>query len=133
MLYSRDEEFLRATWRGIKALAPLLFMTFVMPFAFAFVFYFLNRINTQIGNPLFEPNHLIFIPIAILCWFMASTGIIATVHQIKNRMKMYDEHANKEWTEKDLDEWCYCGLSKDGKFIQHKRLIHKNDPKFFIQ
>jgi hypothetical protein len=69
----------------------------------------------------------------VLSWLMISLAIISSMQYIKDGLKRYDEAASEEYTEKDLNEWCYCGLSKDGKFVQHKILIHKNDPKFFIQ
>lgn len=131
MLRSRKEELLYATWYGIKNLVvrsiAMLIIAIVMPFSFVLMLSLIRHMNAITLTPVFFPNSIILLFPAILCCLMSSMGIISTICHIKDRMDTYDTHANKEWSEKDLDQWCYCDL-----MTQYKISMHKNDPKFFI-
>lgn len=133
MIRTRGEEKLRLIRKVIKMLIPSIGIAVVLPFGYIIMIHIFNSIDIfrDIGFALMASN---VIPILwIISWLMISFAIISSVCFYKQGLAYYDEAANKDHTEKDLDEWCYCGLLKDNKFIQHKRLMHKNDPKFFIQ
>jgi hypothetical protein len=133
MIRTRFEEKLRLIWRSFKMLASCTLVAITVPLLFTFMIHVFNSIDIfrDIGFSFAKSG---VIPLLwITSGLMISFAIISSVHFYKQGLAHYDEAANKEYTDKDLNEWCYCGLSKNGEFVQHKRLIHKNDPKFFIQ
>lgn len=124
MRLSKEEEFTRLCLESIKSASLLIIFTVMMliigKISFDFIYLLGAKLNFVFATP--------YILLGILAWLNISTAIIVSVIQIKSGLKRYDEYTNKDWTDKDMDRWCYCSLRS-----QHKLITHKNDPKFFIQ
>jgi hypothetical protein len=92
-----------------------------------------NEVTTIIGSKFntllsFFTNEMIILTY-MLSLAMIGFAVLSSRQFIIEGLKRYDDAANKEWSEKDLDRWCYCSIDMK----PHKIKIHENDPKFFIQ
>ena len=124
MRHSRFEEFTNLLFSSAGTASLLIIFTIIMLIIGNIMFAFLKHIGSYTSLE-FAPMYLL---LGIITWLNISMAIIISVIRIKMGIERYDEYTNKEWTNKDMDRWCHCSFG-----IQHKLIIHKNDPKFFIQ